>query len=92
MLLGTHTPLMQCDLAPSPTQSVSATHLFVTGQQTPLPQQAKSGAQAARKGAQVPPSHRTPSHGLSPCVTQSVSVRQFADPSVGQHAPLPQQA
>lgn len=92
VLAGTHTPLMQRDLAPSPTQSVSATHPFVTGQQTPLPQQAKSGPQVARKGVQVPPSHRTPAHGSSPCVRQSVSARQFAAPSIGQHAPLPQQA
>lgn len=92
VLAGTHTPLIQRDLAPGPTQSMSATHPFATGQQTPFPQQAKSGAQVARKGVQVPLSHRTPAHGSSPCATQSVSVKQFADPSVGQHAPLPQQA
>ena len=73
-------------------QSVSATHPLPTGQQTPLPQHTKSGAQVARKGTQLPPSQRTPSHGSSPAVMQSVSNWQLPPSSTGQQEPLPQQA
>src|SRR3712207_5897979 len=72
-------------------QSVSTMHPSSIGQQTPFPQHAKSGAQVARKGTQLPPSQRTPSHGSSLAEMQSVSARQPPPSSTGQQEPLPQQ-
>jgi len=70
---------------------VSARQLPATGQQRPLPQQARSEAQVTRKGTHWPSSHRSPSHGSSLAGEQSASARQPLGSPAGQHSPLPQQ-